>query len=186
MSRSSRPVRQVCPLCSQDGSITIEPIGPGLWRYTCANRRHPSGSYSWQSTITDRLDEEVVEGKAADLGLYEDLPRCLVPREPFVEYGIVEYRYSELRPSVYQQLIRDYSHTRIERNKPYTASVFIASALGRLADRGELLYRFGPATGHWSYNETISYWALPRGQGGEVSILTWRQFAMQVGLDPEK
>lgn len=180
MTPPPRPIRQVCPLCSRDDSINIEPIGPGLWRYTCSNTRHPNGVYSWESTATDRVEKPAAEGKAAQLGLYDDLPRCLVPNEPFVEYGIVEYRYSVLRRDVYQQLIRDYSHTRIERNKPYTASVFIASALGWLADHEETLYRVGPATGHWAYNERISYWALP---AGGSAMLTWEEFARQQGLD---
>lgn len=176
-----RPARQVCPLCASD-ELVVESIGPMVWRYTCPNRRHAGGSFSWQGTATDRLDEAAVEGKTADLGLYEDLPHCLVPGEPFVEYGIVEHRYSELRPVVYRQLVDDYSHTRIQRNKPYTASVFIASALGRLADRGEVLYKGGPATGHWVYNEVISYWALPPGPESDADILTWERF--RIGARP--
>jgi hypothetical protein len=174
-NRRQRPARQVCPLCARD-ELDIEPLGPLLWRYTCTNARHPGGSFSWQGTATDAVDEPATEGKAADLGLYEDLPRCLLPGEPFVEYGVVEHRYGELQPRVYQQLIDDYSHTRIERNKPYTASAFIASALGWLRDRGDLLHTVGPATGHWSYNEIISYWALPPGPRSGDPMLTWEEW----------
>jgi hypothetical protein len=167
----------VCPLCARDDPIRIEPIGPGLWLHTCENKRHPGGSFSWQGTATERLDEPAVEGKAADLGLYEDLPLCLVRGEPFVELGIVEHRFSQLRPSVFQQLLDDYSHTRIQRYKPYTATVFIASALRKLFDFGDVLYRIGPATGHWAYNEIISYWALPPGPDTDAEILTWEEYA---------
>jgi hypothetical protein len=125
-----------------------------------------------------------MEGKTAELGLYEDLPRCLVKGEAFVEYGVVEYRYSQLRPDVYQRLLDDYSHTRIERHKPYTASVFIALALGRLADVGDVLYRVGPATGYWAYNEVISYWALPPGPAEGGDPLSWETFATEAGLNP--
>jgi hypothetical protein len=130
------------------------------------------------------MDEPAMEGKAADLGLYEDLPLCLIANEPFVEYGIVEHRYSEMRPAVYQRLLDDYSHTRIQRYKPYTASVFIASALRKLTDLGDVLYRVGPATGHWAYNEIISYWALPPGPAEETRILAWKEYAERLGLDP--
>lgn len=184
MNRPPRPARQVCPLCARDDLISVDTIGPGLWQYTCTNGRHPDGSSRWQSSVTDRLDEPAAEGKAADLGLYEDLPRCLVPGEAFVEYGIVEHRYRDLRPDVYEQLVRDYSHTRIERNKPYTASVFIASALGWLKDHGEVLHRIGPATGYWSYNGAISHWALPPGPGDSSEMFTWEDFAPKVSLDP--
>jgi hypothetical protein len=134
-----RPARQVCPLCSRDDQIDITAIGPGVWRLTCHSSRHPDGPYTWQATATERVNEPAMEGKTAELGLYEDLPRCLVKGEAFVEYGVVEHRYSQLRPDVYQRLLDDYSHTRIERHKPYTASVFIALALGRLADVGDVI-----------------------------------------------
>ena len=49
----------------------------------------------------ERIDRAEPEGKAAELGLYEDLLRCVVPGEPFVEYGIVERRYEELRPEIF-------------------------------------------------------------------------------------
>ncbi len=179
-----RPARQVCPLCSRDDRIEIEAIGPALWRYTCWNDRHPRGAYVWQATATERVNQPAMEGKTAELGLYEDLPRCLVQGEAYVEYGVVEHRYGELRPQVYQRLIADYSHTRIERNKPYTASVFIALALGRLADLGDVLYRVGPATGYWTYNEVISYWALPPGPEDADNPVTWERFCELNGLDP--
>ena len=97
------------------------------------------------------------EGKAAALGLYEDLLHCLMPGEAFVEYGVVEHRYESLRPEVFQRLVEDYSHTRLGRNKPFTASVFIALVLRRLAERGEVLQTVVQATGPWSHNEVIYY-----------------------------
>jgi hypothetical protein len=184
MSAPSRPARQVCPLCSRDDLIAVEPMGPGVWQYTCANRKHGSAGFAWQATATQRVDEPPDDDKAARLGMYDDLPACLVPGEPFLEYGVVEHRFSQRRPDVYQKLIDDYSHTRLQRRKPYTASVFIALALGRLAKHGEVLYRVGPATGYWSYNEVISYWALPPGPVDVGVRLTWAQYAEANGLDP--
>lgn len=159
------PVRQLCPMCGRDDLILIETLAPGTWRYTCSNaRRHPAEQpYSWVGEAASKAERAAAEGKAAGLGLYDDLLLCLVEGEPFVEYGIVEFRYSRLRPKTFAQLIEDYSHTRLQRNKAYTVSSFIAATLGRLDDRAEAVVRWGRATGHWEYNEQISYWALPPG-----------------------
>jgi hypothetical protein len=50
-----------------------------------------------------------------------------------------------------------------------------AQALGRLADRGELLKIYGPATGAWAPQE-ITYWARPPSPSGR---LTWAQWCAQ-------
>jgi hypothetical protein len=46
-----------------------------------------------------------------------------------------------------------------------------------------MLVRWGPATGYWSYNVGISYWALPPGPGRD-EVLTYVEFAEREGLDP--
>jgi hypothetical protein len=46
------------------------------------------GAFGWQTTVTDRIDDPPTDDKAARLGMYEDLPVCLVAGEPFVEYGV--------------------------------------------------------------------------------------------------
>jgi len=159
---SSSPPHLVCPLCAHDEAVEQPlPLGPGLWAFTCTGTIGHTEPYRWQTTTArEVVDQALSGGKSEELGLYDDLPRCLSPSEPWVEYGVVEYRYSVLNPSVYSQLLADYGHTRIER-KPYTASAFIAAALGRLAEAGIVALQFGPATGYWSYNGTVSYWALP-------------------------
>jgi hypothetical protein len=96
---------------------------------------------------------------------------------------VVEYRYSRLRPETFRGLLDDYGHTRIERNKPYTVTSFIAGTLGRLARFGELELVYGPATGHWSYNEVISYWSLHRTEPQDPTF-SWVQFAGEIGIDP--
>lgn len=53
-----------------------------------------------------------------------------------------------------------YGHTAIAAAR-YTASAFIAATLGHLSRTGHVLYHSGPATGRWSYNGQISWWALP-------------------------
>jgi hypothetical protein len=184
-ARVDRPARQVCQVCVRDDSITVDAIGPGLWRYTCSNRRrHPDYKpWPWLSTATDKLDEEATDDLASELGLYDDLPQCIIRGEPFVEYGIVEHRYSQHRPKVYGELVDKYGHTR-QGPKRYTASAFIAAALGRMAARGEVLYQEGRATGYWAYNGTISYWALPPGPAQSDPTLTYNDYAKEAGIDP--
>lgn len=175
--RVLRPARQVCKLCGRDDDVTTKTLAPGLWSYHCAYC-----SFEWHSStaVDDGLAD--AEGITAELGLYDDLPKCLVPGEPFVEYGIVEYRYERLRPKVFAQLLERYGHVRIAP-KHYTTSVFIAMALGWLRDRGEVLCEWGPATGSWDYNGIISYWALPPGPG-DGARTSWLEFARREGVAP--
>jgi hypothetical protein len=121
--------------------------------------------------------------KASILGLYDDLPLCLRAGDPWVEHGIVEHRYKLLRPKIYGQLLRDYSHAAIAP-KDYTASSFLAGALSRLSKDGVLGRIGGRATGYWRYLRGVSYWALlPEPPADER--LTWKDFAISEGLDPD-
>lgn len=47
---SSRPPRLVCPLCARDDEVSVVPLGPGLWEFTCAAGAGHSGAFRWQST----------------------------------------------------------------------------------------------------------------------------------------
>ncbi|MFL5796562.1 MAG: hypothetical protein ACJ77A_01350 [Actinomycetota bacterium] len=129
---------------------------------------------------------ELSYNKAEDLGLPTDLLACLEPGAPFVEYGVVEYRYAtRVNPPVYKQLVADYGHTALGP-KQYTASAFIASTLGRMLRERLVAYRFSTATGFWSYNGGISYWSLPRPAGAsDVPLLTFETFAAQEGFGPK-
>jgi hypothetical protein len=118
-----------------------------------------------------------------EFGLFDHLPECLVQGEPFVEYGVVEHRFSKLFPEDYQKMIDQYSHTRLGPTQ-YSASAFIAKALGILADWGVVQYREGRATGYWSYNGTLSYWRLPD-ENAKPGVVTYEEFALQNGLDPK-
>ena len=52
-----------------------------------------------------------------------------------------------------------YGHSAVKRAQ-YTASAFLAKTLGDLSRSGDVLFHEGPATGRWSYNGKISWWAL--------------------------
>jgi len=103
--------------CATD-TIEVETLGPGYWRYTCSNqRRHPgSAAWTWEGTATSRSDEEAAAGgKTEELGLYDDLPSCLVPGEPFHRVRGRRVSIQPTPPEVYEQLLSDYGHTRLAR-----------------------------------------------------------------------
>jgi hypothetical protein len=132
-------------------------------------------------------DNEVADypaGLAADLGLYDDLPALITDPDELLEYGVVEYRYGTEHPKEYAQLLRTYGHSSLKSRRGYTSSSFIAGVLSRLWTRGVLLGEFGPATGYWSYNGTVSHWA-PAG-ASPTRVISWRGFAESQGLDPQR
>ena len=77
-----------------------------------------------------------------------------------VRIGLVERRFALDNPSEWADLVHRYGH-RYSNHEPakYTASAFLAHILGALARTHTVALRDGPATGRWSYNSTISYWA---------------------------
>jgi hypothetical protein len=116
----------------------------GGWQFVCDGHPEP---YLFE--VTEKSDKtQYPDGLAADLGLYDDLPKCVTDPGKFVEYGIVEYRYGIAHPKEYGQLLQTYGH-RMRRLGKYTSSMFLASVLGRLAAEGALRLKMGeaPATG---------------------------------------
>jgi len=158
-------MRQVCPLCVLDDYVTRIPLGDGAFEYTCSySRRHRSGqSFTWIGTALERLsDAPDVEGPAQELGMLDHLPACLNDGEPWVEYGIVEDRYAKLNPEAFEELRRRYGHRLLgPRITSHTMSAYIARVLKMLSDRNVVALDWGKATGGWSYNEVVSYWAKP-------------------------
>jgi hypothetical protein len=143
----------------------------------------------WQGTDTQVLRADDIGGLAAELGMPNDLLACLKEDEQWVEYGVIEYRYSQMSPANYAELVARYGHTRLhdatttKQTSPYTASMYIALTLSRLATNGLLCRHTGTSTGYWNYNSTISYWALPPAPAWEQR-LTYEDFARSEGLDP--
>ncbi len=174
------PPSVVCPLCgTQDDLDAPTPLPDSVWQFVCRGHHEPS-PYLFQASA--QKIQSYPEGLATELGLWDDLPPLLGPGEPRVEYGVVEYRYATAHPNEYARLVKEYGHTA-QGPKRFTASAFIAKALGRLASEGVLSHFAGPATGYWAYNGTISYWARPKG-ADDGDPLTWEAFATTGGLDP--
>jgi hypothetical protein len=182
MTKFKKPAKPVCALCGLDDDVTTVHLGDGVWQHVCTGRAHPEPRV-WEESTSGGVDDLALEGLASEWGLYDDLPKCLVPGEPLVEYGVVEYRYKQFNPVRYAALVDRYSHTCLGPSH-YTATSFIAGSLGRLWRRGDLAARFSEATGYWSYNGTVSYWGLP---GTDLDHeLSWVDFAHQQGVDPDE
>ena len=102
-----------------------------------------------------------MSGLSAELGLDIEMPALLAQFEHrWVEYGVLESAYAEAHPEDFALLVEKYGHTA-KKAKPYTASSFLARALGELSRRSVVAFHYGPSTGRWSYNSQISWWCLP-------------------------
>lgn len=182
MKKPTRPLRQVCPLCASDDLVTLRSDGPDLWVFVCTAEQshHP---YEWQPVGTPHFEPGRV-GIAEELGVYDDLLRCLEPGE-CVEYGIVEHRFAGASPAAYRQLVERYGHVSVQPSK-YTASAFLSHALSQLAREGLVELSWTKGTGYWTYLTRVSAWALV-GTGADpaVSTLNWSDFAVDSGLDPD-
>lgn len=176
------PPRQECKVCQyrdDEVMVMVSPDGES-WLYSCSSPEHDT-PFTWPSKIEKYVGGR--EGICEELGLYDDLGRCVRDNEPWVEYGIVEHRYKELRPDVYfGELLRRWGH-RSQEGRRFTLSALLAKCLGQLSREGALVGRFGAATGYWRYNGEISYWTKPPAPP-EDSSLTWFDFAIGAGLDP--
>jgi hypothetical protein len=159
-------MRQVCQLCALDDFVSAVPLGPEAFQYTCTySKKHPTGKpHTWEGTAEEPFkNSPESEGPAADLGMLEALPACIHEGEAWVEYGVVEHRYAKLNPDAFEELRQRYGHRVLGPtiSPHHTASAYIARVLGMLRDRGVLAFYYAKATGEWSYNGSISYWAKP-------------------------
>ena len=175
---------QVCHFHGDEGVAGV-PVGTeGALEFTCPRTQgHPRpGTYSWVS-YPPPPDDKLGSGLMAELGLATELPAVLkghVGR--WVEYGVVEHDYAAANPEDFARLVDRYGHTAVAAKK-YTTSAFLALALGELSRRGTLLCRFGPATGRWSYNSQVSYWALPPEPTWDER-LSWADSGLDVNYVP--
>lgn len=154
--------RQVCPFHS-DEDVSGTPTGnDGSVVFRCdLSRGHPEpGSYSWVQS-PEPPDQRGIGGLAEALRLDIELPSALA-RYPnqWVEYGVLEAAYAASNPADFGELVQRYGHTAIEATR-YSASAYLSFTLGRLSTGGSILFHVGPATGRWSYNGQIFWWALP-------------------------
>lgn len=121
------------------------------------------------------------DGISHQLGLYGDLLATFTRSEPYLEYGIVEFRYAIANLANYKHIVSLYSHTGFGAPVAYTASALIGAALGKLGGEGLLVRRTCPATGFWKYNGVLNAWALPPDPADNNTLL-WADYAAQAGI----
>jgi hypothetical protein len=175
---------QVCPQHSDEeivGRALQDP--PGSFEYVCSRSGHVrGGSYAWievpeppGSGLSDvahqyRLD---VELPAALAGLGGS----------WYEYGVLEAAYAGRCPEDFAALVAEYGHTA-QKAKQYTVSAFLARTLGELARQGVVAYHAGPATGRWSYNSEVSWWASPPGPEWGTDQVSWESLGRSMDHVP--
>lgn len=172
-----------CPRCFTFDDVSSRRLPGRMLEYTCSADHGGAGEHVWLGSLdqaTSAFDTD--EGVTRDL--LQPMLTCVRPGDPFVEYGIVEYRLREGYPEIFISHIRDRGHVMLSRGSQATASsVRFASALSQLARGSELLTVYGPGTGAWSHDERISYWARPPKPTGPY--LSWAQFCADQGRPAE-
>lgn len=170
----------ICPECHYADDVTLERLAGGIVRYTCA-ARHPDGhEFIWEMTL-----ERAAVGAAPSSGtgvtaeLYDPMLQCVLPDEPFVEYGIVEYRLSQRYPDLYRAHIAERGHVMLEPSRVTASNSRFGPTLVRLAANGLLTRIFDRATGAWSYNGRTTYWARPG--TATTRTLTWDRYCQMSG-----
>lgn len=164
---------QVCKFHASDDVFGVVQDDGGE-EFVCSRTDHPQpGPYRWVS-IPPPPASLLDSGLTADLGLKIELPAALAPfKGRWVEYGVVEHAYASNRPDDFARLVEKYSHAaqftfeerqaalKGAKGSRYTVSKFLARALSELGQRGDLLGRYGPATGAWKRLGRVSYWSFP-------------------------
>ena len=177
---------QVCPFHG-DEDVQGIPSGNGddSLTFTCTRGKgHPQpGPHSWLY-VPQPEGPPGLDGYAAELGLATELPAAIAEyRGRWIEYGVVERTYALRCPDDFAAAVTRYGHTAIAP-KQYTASAFLAGVLGTLSRLGTVLYHLGPATGRWSYNDTISWWSVAPAPDWESSRLSWDESGYNISYVP--
>jgi hypothetical protein len=138
------------------GDMRFQPGDPPS--YVCQQCGHVQQSGAFNIDSTGGSDADGIIG---DLGLYEDLMQCVLVGDPWVEYGIIEFRYRLAYPGKFRDLVRERGHRQFPVGNN-TASKLIGQALGILAERGSLVKHVGGAgTGFWRHNDPSHWYARP-------------------------
>ena len=174
-----------CPRCFTDYDVTVSRRLPDkMLEYMCSGSHDGAGEHVWLGSVTDATQSFDAEDGVTD-ELLDPLLGCVHAGEPFVEYGVVEYRLRLAHPDLFVAHVRDRGHVMLgpRKGQATASSVRFATALSRLSRSGELLTVYGPGTGAWRHDERISYWARPPQPTG--AHLTWVAFCATLGRSSE-
>jgi hypothetical protein len=194
-----------CPRCfSFDDVRPPRRLPDGRTEYTCTGDHEGAGPHVWTvapAVVDAPVGRTAAERKsgarrpsaararttedAAIEELLEPLLACVHPGEPFVEYGVVEYRFRLARPELFVAHVRERGHLMLgtRRGLVSASTARFAKALSRLERSGELVSVKGPGTGAWRHDQAIGYWARPPRPSGP--LLTWSMFCATQGRAAE-
>ncbi|MFC4943143.1 hypothetical protein [Pseudonocardia sp. GCM10023141] len=194
-----------CPRCfTYDDVLPSRRLPDGRIQFTCTGGHDGAGEHVWSiapavvdapagRTATARRAAARTPGApragtstedAAIDELLEPLLSCVNAGEPFVEYGVVEYRFRLARPEMFVAHVRARGHLMLGGRRLASASTArFAKALGRLQKSGDLVMVKGPGTGAWRHDTSIGYWARPPRPTGP--LLTWSMFCATQGRSAE-
>ncbi|MEJ3658011.1 hypothetical protein WEH80_34110 [Actinomycetes bacterium KLBMP 9759] len=190
-----------CPRCfSFDDVRPPRRMPDGRVEYTCTGDHDGAGKHVWsvapaaveapagRASTARRPGAPTARSTAEDAAieeLLEPLLACVKPGEPFVEYGVVEYRFRMARPDLFVAHVRERGHIMLgaRRSAPSASTARFAKALGRLERAGQLVTVKGPGTGAWRHDQSIGYWARPPRPSGP--LLTWSMFCATQGRSLE-
>lgn len=157
------PVTQTCPQHHHADDVVPKYAIDGLWEFTCDRSDHvPPGPLSWMASNDPAVGAGSSSGRSLST-LTAPLLGCLHPGDPWVEYGVVEARFRDVAPKVFEELVTEHGHIDLNprTHRGWTASAYLVQALGELRREGRVHRIFGVATGPWKKQPEVSYWALP-------------------------
>jgi hypothetical protein len=167
-------IREVCPFHADDDVRGVPTsYGDGSFAFTCTRRGHPlDGPHTWLGFPAGTAGPGG-SGLAAELGLATELPAVVNTfAGSWVEYGLVERAYAMRQPADFARLVNRFGHTAV-MDKRNTVTTFLAGYMYVLSKRGNILSHDGPATGRWSYNPKISWWAVSPRPDWDNDRLSW-------------
>jgi hypothetical protein len=167
-----------CPRCFSADDVSFRRLPDKMVQYHCSARHSSDGEHSWLASMSSvSWTPEGIDGVTDEL--LDPMFRSVLPDEPFVEYGVVEYRFRLSYPELFAAHVRDRGYVMLAPGQATASSVRFAATLGRLARTSELVSVYGPATGAWSYNSQVTYWARPPAPTG--AHISWSAFCSQLG-----
>lgn len=174
--RQPRVARNPCPKCANHAHNQVSLLVPDYWWHKCGSCGH-----AWAKMVAPQPEIDAAAEALGAFNIVSDVMACLEIGEPFVEFGIIEHRYSALRPIIYWQLLERFGHPR-STPSPVNVPMLLASGLVRLRRKRRVERAFGPATSPWTTEKRISYWAVAPARS-DGAMLSWREYAQSKGLD---
>jgi hypothetical protein len=149
-----------CPLCASDDHTSVGTTEDGRSYAICASADHGSDGFVWEPAPPPGQNLRG-DGLGAELDIWDKLLECVPPDQRVYAYGEVEDRLFEQYPDDARRLLERYGHKWRDPAHPsgqYSMSAYVASRLRELEKEGHLVLTWGPATGPWEHNGTISHW----------------------------